>query len=712
MQNKKAFSLVEIIISLSIIVLLAVIWMSINQNYKNKVDNTKITSDIETVNNALESYSQENNLLPMPWGNTNFFKIDTSYAHSYTGATTFWVYWSITEDTIAKKYLDVLPLDPRTNSYYSYWKTAENVDKLVANQFELASVQNIDWEFQAFVTWNYTAEAWPYNLIREYNGSNFVYDRSKTNFPYNPEELILIATVNWEVKREWDPIHAEDWDLEIYFSDGSVSVLEHGWKLTLNKLNFPNKNNLNTIIKLWLSVWTIWTKATHLNDESEFEIYTTDSSAAVRGTIFWVKKDSMTAPTEVLVIEWEVEVYKNDEQETNIVNLIKDESVRVLDWEIDGTTTLEKSDYEDIEDNFIVQEDIRGAETVAMINKEIIERENESGEIEINLIDPIVPIDEQEAEIVEPTLTCTTSTDNNNWFITTITCDSDNNEVITYSCQDNEKQINSTETDCEDIPEQLCIWNISEWEYTIPEEIYDTNAYFKNQCINDNWNLVLWDDIFVDCKINYSLDENTWNSCVSTLIDYTDEDNNLWKKNWNWYSYDLWKLLQCFDTTNFVVDGNECVAQSCNIWLLTWWFMDDWKCLVELSNITPWISKTLDLTWPFEIELEVTEIPQTKQYLLYGWSNFKLFFWNWTVGQKWEICFDADNTDEDPFCKNPLSGNKIIISRDSSGNILLNDYDTWKNVSIINNQLYIWSVNDTSFLKMYHTNKIKFAILK
>jgi hypothetical protein len=85
----------------------------------------------------------------MPDWNTNYFNIDTSYSHSSSGA--FWIYWSITEDTLPKKYLDVLPLDPRTNSYYAYWKTLENVDDLVKNQFEIASVLNIDLEYQAKV---------------------------------------------------------------------------------------------------------------------------------------------------------------------------------------------------------------------------------------------------------------------------------------------------------------------------------------------------------------------------------------------------------------------------------------------------------------------------------------------------------------------------------------------------------------------------------
>ncbi len=65
-NNKSAFSLVEIIIAIAIMVLLSVIFISSNQGYKENINNTKIVSDIETINNALESYTQENSSLPMP----------------------------------------------------------------------------------------------------------------------------------------------------------------------------------------------------------------------------------------------------------------------------------------------------------------------------------------------------------------------------------------------------------------------------------------------------------------------------------------------------------------------------------------------------------------------------------------------------------------------------------------------------------------------
>jgi len=63
--------------------------LSYNHDYKENTDNIKVISDIKTINNALESYAQENSTLPMPGGNMNFFKKDTSYAHSYTGSDTF-----------------------------------------------------------------------------------------------------------------------------------------------------------------------------------------------------------------------------------------------------------------------------------------------------------------------------------------------------------------------------------------------------------------------------------------------------------------------------------------------------------------------------------------------------------------------------------------------------------------------------------------------
>ena len=65
----------------------------------------------------------------------------------------------MTENTLPKKYIDILPLDPRTNSYYAYGKTKDYTE------FELAAVQIIRENPVAKVIWNYKAEVWPFNLI-------------------------------------------------------------------------------------------------------------------------------------------------------------------------------------------------------------------------------------------------------------------------------------------------------------------------------------------------------------------------------------------------------------------------------------------------------------------------------------------------------------------------------------------------------------------
>jgi len=158
------------------------------------------------------------------------------------------------------------------------------------------------------------------------------------------------------VFREWDDIRT-DWtsvyknnvvlynttdDLELFFSDGSVSILKKGSEITLNKLNFPKENNLTTFVKIALKTGAIWTKATHLNTDSEFQIQTSDSVAAVRWTIFWVSHSNGNW-TDVVVVVWKVQVIKNqldaNWNETIIKELNTWDSVKTKNQEIIPWTT-------------------------------------------------------------------------------------------------------------------------------------------------------------------------------------------------------------------------------------------------------------------------------------------------------------------------------------------------------------------------------------
>ena len=75
-MNKKAFSLIEVLISVSIIIILAIVATSTSNNLKNNSNNSKVISDLNTIENALVAYKTEKSSLPKPNGNVNNFQID------------------------------------------------------------------------------------------------------------------------------------------------------------------------------------------------------------------------------------------------------------------------------------------------------------------------------------------------------------------------------------------------------------------------------------------------------------------------------------------------------------------------------------------------------------------------------------------------------------------------------------------------------------
>jgi len=323
-MNKKALSFVEIIISVAIIVILATIGLSYKDSFDENKFNTKVESDLATLNNSFLAYKQENSTLPSAKSNNNYFKIDSSYAHDENDDA-FWVHGFVTDWLIPKKYLNYLPLDPRTNQFYAYWKTLDPKNP----QFEFAWVVTKDWESQSIVSWNYDWKALV-GLIREYNWPQFIFDKSTQNFPFNPTERLMTAkigsyswsislTIDWNtytndilnrILTSWDKIKVNsDWFANIYYSDGSRSTLESNSELVLNDMKYKSNDNLLTKISLKLKNGSIWTKATKLNpDGSEFEITTQDATAAVRWTTFKIGIDN-SWKTEIEVDKWNVKVF-------------------------------------------------------------------------------------------------------------------------------------------------------------------------------------------------------------------------------------------------------------------------------------------------------------------------------------------------------------------------------------------------------------------
>lgn len=364
LKNSFWFSFVELIVVISIISILWAVWYSTNQTFKNKSDNARVTADIETINTSLSQYLTETNMLPLPKGNNKFFKVDTTYSH-WLDDSPYAVSWFISEWIIAKKYMNYTPIDPRTNNYYAYSRTlaASNV-----MQYELWWVNYENWEFVSVVRWNYTWENWPYSIIKEYNWNDFVFDKSKQHFPYNPELNILVAKVEdftgvvriiseelWTISDSlsilehtltaWDKIIVEAWsNANIVFSDGSQSMLwsnTENTELEIAKMTYKEDNNLFSDIKLVLNIWSIFTQASKMDSNSNFEVYTSDTVAAVRWTVFWVNSDWRTSNSNIVVQQWSVKV---DEilvdDSSNLSELINSNTLDIkplnLNWVVDN----------------------------------------------------------------------------------------------------------------------------------------------------------------------------------------------------------------------------------------------------------------------------------------------------------------------------------------------------------------------------------------
>lgn len=353
MKNKKAFSFVELIIVLTIIVLISVVVFKVSSESKEKTTNAKVESDIISISNSLKANFEQEKKLSLPSWNRNYFKSNWAYSHETfeDKNSAFWVYWKISSKNLEKKYLSEVPKDIRTWEFYSYWILNDK------KTFEVASFIKKDWKNLAKVVWNYSWDKWVLGLIREYNWPYFIVDGSE-NLPYNPDKIILSATdsgknefLDWDeivfdgtdLTRNWqkitNPERKKIWEkyfYDLYFSDWSI------WKIELKSENekfsltlwWKNKNLVlennweKSKITMFLEVWKMWIFASNYEDsKSELEVWTQDLTAAVRWTIFSIDANEKEKPKRVVWYKWKVEVTIKGDNPKNLVNIWKEEEI-------------------------------------------------------------------------------------------------------------------------------------------------------------------------------------------------------------------------------------------------------------------------------------------------------------------------------------------------------------------------------------------------
>ena len=303
--RRKGFSLIELIIAITVIVILTVAAYIGIQKAQNLMKGNRMTNDLVAIESALNQYYHDHDkTFPLPDFsaslNMNMLCFNAEAAFSECEDAAFYQ-GLIDNNLLTKRYLPEIPFDPWSGTNYAYGVSADGKYFMIAG-----TLQNTDGTYSAYAISNlYKGYHLP-SLIRAYDSQNFVMHKGDY-LPYSTNPLKLSAqivnpiglvTVTHGVmtKSIDDTLYPGDIietaagaTADIFFSDGSVSRLGENSRLEISEGSSAAKNsddNIVTKIKLKLLNGKIWNKVVRLANESEFNVETTTAIAGVRGTEF------------------------------------------------------------------------------------------------------------------------------------------------------------------------------------------------------------------------------------------------------------------------------------------------------------------------------------------------------------------------------------------------------------------------------------------
>lgn len=141
-RYRKAFSLVELLVVITIIAILSVVAYTAVGGQTVKARNSRRMQDISTIQSALEAYFVENGEYP---ASTQLDPASEPHENFYTYD------WTILD----KKYISKQPLDP-WGMPYAYQENKTNGGETKAFEYQLAATIETDTGYEAYVVGNGT----------------------------------------------------------------------------------------------------------------------------------------------------------------------------------------------------------------------------------------------------------------------------------------------------------------------------------------------------------------------------------------------------------------------------------------------------------------------------------------------------------------------------------------------------------------------------
>jgi prepilin-type N-terminal cleavage/methylation domain-containing protein len=243
-KERKAFTLVELVVVITILAILSTIWFISMLWYLLDTRNSKRISDLSNVFASMKTYKNQRWKYPIP---VDYFSLTNGPTNAIAWQWKLWKNISLTT-------IDEIPLEPKLNIPYIYSITASR------QEFQLAWTLEAEWwwDYWAIVIWNYNSvsqDLLPTLLVATSSSVDVTNSSDKNLFIFNDQNHNLpYSFISWS-----NPV--SDWT--------NINVLLQN---SIDSKNFSQNSDFETCqeIEEWLK--EIWNWTYQVRDE--FQILT------------------------------------------------------------------------------------------------------------------------------------------------------------------------------------------------------------------------------------------------------------------------------------------------------------------------------------------------------------------------------------------------------------------------------------------------------
>lgn len=138
MKNIKAFTLPELVVTITIIIILSTVWFISYNSYLSDARDTQRKSDFAQIWSALKVHQQQRVTYPIPWNNFELTYNSNIVAYQ----------WKLNSSVVIGT-INSLPLDPKLETPYIYSVTNDYWE------YQIALTLENDWNNLAYLQWDY-----------------------------------------------------------------------------------------------------------------------------------------------------------------------------------------------------------------------------------------------------------------------------------------------------------------------------------------------------------------------------------------------------------------------------------------------------------------------------------------------------------------------------------------------------------------------------